>query len=215
MPSAPARPKIYHITHVDNLPSIVADGCLVSDATMIARGGPSMTIGMSGIKRRRLSLPVRCHSGDCVGDYVPFYFCPRSVMLYLIYRGNHPELSYTDGQGSVLHLQADLLDVVAWADGHGRRWAFTLSNAGAVYAQFRSSLGGLDEVNWNAVATRNWRPAEIKEGKQAEFLVRDSFPWHLVARIGVRSMSIKSQVDAVLLPAADIPKVEIKPSWYY
>lgn len=27
----PANPKIYHITHVDNLASIVADGCVWPD----------------------------------------------------------------------------------------------------------------------------------------------------------------------------------------
>lgn len=26
--TVPAQPKIYHIVHVDRLPSIVADGCL-------------------------------------------------------------------------------------------------------------------------------------------------------------------------------------------
>jgi len=70
---APAQPKIYHITHVENLPSIVADGGLVSDATMIARGGPAAAIGMSNIKRRRVEeLGVDCHPGTKVGDYVPF-----------------------------------------------------------------------------------------------------------------------------------------------
>ncbi len=57
---------------------------------MIKRGGPAGSIGMSNIKQRRLQLPLRCHKGDSVGEYVPFYFCPRSVMLYLIYRANHP-----------------------------------------------------------------------------------------------------------------------------
>jgi len=37
----PAQPKIYHITHVDNLASIIADDGLVSDAAMIARGDPT------------------------------------------------------------------------------------------------------------------------------------------------------------------------------
>ncbi len=215
MSTPPAQPKIYHITHVDNLPSIITDGCLLSDAKMIARGGPSMTIGMSSIKKRRLSLPVGCHPGDCVGDYVPFYFCSRSVMLYLIYRGNHPELTYKDGQGPILHLEADLLDVVAWADDQGRRWAFTSSNAGAAYAPFWSSLDDLDQVNWDAVAADNWRPPEIKEGKQAEFLVHESFPWELVSRIGVRSMSIRSQVNAALQTTTHRPNVQIQPSWYY
>ena len=54
MSDAPAHPKIYHITHVDNLASLVADEMLLSDAAMIKRGGPKQAIGMSGIKRRRI-----------------------------------------------------------------------------------------------------------------------------------------------------------------
>jgi len=95
---APARPLIYHVTHVDTLSRIVADGALWSDAVMAARGGPAVAIGMSAIKLRRLrELPVKCHPGDYVGEYVPFYFCPRSIMLYLLHMGNHPELTYRDG----------------------------------------------------------------------------------------------------------------------
>jgi hypothetical protein len=37
--AVPARPKIYHIVHVDNLSSIVEDGCLWPDATMASRPG--------------------------------------------------------------------------------------------------------------------------------------------------------------------------------
>lgn len=215
MPAPPLRPKIYHITHVTNLPSIIADGYLESDATIIKRGGPLMIIGMSTIKERRLSLPVDCHPGDYVGDYVPFYFCSRSVMLFVIYRGNHPELTYTGGQDPIVHLEADLHDVVAWADGNGRRWAFTLSNAGAAYALFRSSLDNLHEINWAAVAANDWRQPEITEGKQAEFLLHGSFPWELVSRIGVRSIITKTHVDTALKTGAHRPKVTIQPGWYY
>jgi hypothetical protein len=35
----PAQPKIYHIVHVDRLPSIVADGFLWSDAVMVQLQG--------------------------------------------------------------------------------------------------------------------------------------------------------------------------------
>ncbi len=93
MTTPPARPKLYHITHVDNLRHIVADGGLWSDADMLARGGPPRAIGMSGIKRRRVEeLEVDRQPGTKVGDYVPFYFCPRSVMLFVIHCANHPEL---------------------------------------------------------------------------------------------------------------------------
>ncbi len=40
MPNPPANPKIYHITHVDNLQRIIADGYVLSDAAMNSRGGP-------------------------------------------------------------------------------------------------------------------------------------------------------------------------------
>jgi len=215
MPTPPAQPKIYHITHVRNLQSIIADGGLVSDAAMIARGGPARAIGMSTIKQRRLRLPVECHPGDCVGDYVPFYFCPRSIMLYVIHCANHPELSYRGGQEPIVHLEADLHEVVEWANASNRRWAFSLSNAGAVYAQFRSSLAYLREVDWAAVAASDFRSEEVKEGKQAEFLVRDFFPWDLVTRVGVASTHTESETASALVAATHHPTIEVRREWYY
>ncbi|KAK0348152.1 hypothetical protein LTR94_038363, partial [Friedmanniomyces endolithicus] len=52
---------------MDNLPTIVGQGGLFSDARMIAAGGPVTAIGMASIKARRMGLPVRCHPGDTVG----------------------------------------------------------------------------------------------------------------------------------------------------
>jgi len=112
----PAQPKIYHITHVGNLPNIIGKGWLVSDALMAAEGGPSAPIGMAGIKQRRRTLPVHCHRNTYVGDYVPFYFCPRSIMLYIIHKANNPELGYTGGQGPIVHLEADMAATIEWAN---------------------------------------------------------------------------------------------------
>jgi len=215
MPQPPAQPKIYHIVHVDRLPSIIADGCLWSDAVVAARAHPGTTIGMASIKTRRLRLPVDCHPGDHVGECVPFYFCPRSIMLFVIYRANHPELAYRGGQTPIVHLEADLNEVVAWANANGRRWAFSLSNAGAYYTRFRSRLDQLDEVNWPAVTTRDFRDPDVKEGKQAEFLLHHSFPWDLVRRIGVLDRAIAQQVSNAMHGAAHRPVVEIRADWYF
>ncbi len=212
--AVPAHPKLYHIVHVDNLASIVADGCLWSDAEMIQRQGGTV-IGMGGIKQRRLGLPVSCYAGLNVGDCVPFYFCSRSIMLYVIHCANHPELAYRGGQQPIIHLEADLHQVVNWAAENDRRWAFSLSNAGAVYTQFRSHLDQLDEINWTGVYARDFRPADVKEAKQAEFLVHRSFPWSLVERIGVHSNAIVHRVTNALQNAAHRPIVEIKSDWYY
>jgi hypothetical protein len=181
----------------------------------VGRGDVGTTIGMGGIKARRLALPVDCHPGDHVGEFVPFYFCPRSIMLYVIHCANHPELTYRGGQGPIVHLEADLREVVTWADANGRRWVFALSNAGAYYTQFCSSLDQLDEVNWPAVAATDFRAADIKEGKQAEFLLHHDFPWELVRRIGVHSATIAQQATDAMRGAAHRPVVEIRKDWYF
>jgi hypothetical protein len=215
MTGIPDRPCIYHITHVENLPLIQAEGGLRSDAALMAQGGPKAPIGMGNIKQRRLGLPVRCHPGDFVGDYVPFYFCPRSVMLFVIHCRNHPELSYQGGQEPIVHLEADLQETVAWAEGEGRRWSFSLSNAGTFYAEFRNRLSQLSEVDWDAVAARDFRDRQVKEGKQAEFLIHEFFPWHLVRRIGTRSTSSQHHAARAISGAAHRPVVEVRPDWYY
>jgi hypothetical protein len=212
---APAQPKIYHITHVDNLPSIIASGALYSDARMIRGGAPLAQIGMSSIKRRRLGLPVTCHPGDMVGDYVPFYFCPRSVMLYVIHCANHDELAYRGEQDPIVHLELDLHQVVAWANAQPCRWAFSLSNAGAVYTEFRNSLANLSDLNWAAIFARDWRNPDVKEAKQAEFLVHDTCPWHLVSQVGARTMATKVRADAAIAQAGHKPPVRPIPAWYY
>lgn len=177
MNEPPENPKIYHITHVDNLERIVQAGALLSDARMLAMTSAHTVVGMPGIKRRRLEeIEVSCHPGTKVGEYVPFYFCPRSIMLYILHKANHDDLAYRGGQGPVVHLQADLRAAIDWAEAPGRRWAISDRNAGSHLAQFYSERGNLDEVDWQAVAATDFRDMGVKEGKQAEFLMYDSFP---------------------------------------
>ncbi len=209
----PEEPKIYHITHVDNLARIIASGGLLADSEVIARDGPAKQIGMPHIKTRRLS--IECLEGLMVGACVPFYLCPRSVMLFILHCQNHPELSYTGGQGPIVHLEADLRKTIAWAENNGSRWALSLSNAAAEYSEFRSSLSDLKDLSWSAIAARNWREPTVKEGKQAEFLVEKSFSWSLIERIGVHSQRTLERATHALANAAHRPALEIRPEWYY
>ncbi len=211
--NVPPNPKIYHIVHVDRLPSIIADGCLWCDVEVERRRPPGTSIGMSSIKQRRLrELQLRSHPGLYVGQCVPFYFCPRSVMLYLIYRKNQ-ELSYRGGQAPIVHLVADLRKTVQWAESEGLRWAFTLSNAGSYYFEDRCDLADLGEIDWRAVQARKWQTC--KEGKQAEFLVERRFSWDLVDEIGVYSERVRKEALAALNASDHRPLVEIQPDWYY
>jgi hypothetical protein len=213
MPPPPANPKIYHILHVDRLASVVADDGLLCDALMAQRQGAGTMIGISEIKQRRLQSGLASRAGLRVGDCVPFYFCPRSVMLYLIHRANHPNLAYQGGQAPIIHLEADLDAAISWAGQQTKRWAFTLSNAGSNYFEDRCDLAQLDEINWPAVEARQW--SAVKEGKQAEFLIEERLPWRLVRRIGVHSLAVANQVAAALPANGHRPTVEILADWYY
>ena len=209
----PAKLRIYHIVHVDRLESIIADGALFSDAIVQRTPRPGTTVGMSEIKQRRMTNPVKCRPGLSVGECVPFYFCPRSVMLFVIHRRNHPELEYRGGQEAIVHLEADLREVVAWAEQQERRWAFTSSNAGSSYFEDYCDLERLDEIDWDAVKAKSW--SHCKEGKQAEFLMEHSLPWNLFRRVGVRSKKIRKQAFDAIRASAHQPAVKIKPGWYY
>lgn len=215
----PAIPKIYHILHVDRLASVLADGGLWSDAKVQEHSSPGTTIGMSGIKERRLKSALTSHPTLTVGQCVPFYFCPRSIMLYLIHQANHPELTYRGGQGPIIHLECDLHASIAWAEALQRRWAFTLSNAGSYYFEDRARVSQLNEINWDAVAAGKWSgpgvSSSMKEGKQAEFLLEESYPWALVERIGVQSQAVYQQVSGLLAGNSHRPKLEILREWYY
>lgn len=216
MPGPPPRPKIYHITHVWNLPQIVKAGRIWSDAKRIELGLQSEIVGMAEIKKRRLEeLDVKCHPGTKVGQYVPFYFYPRSIMLYILHKGNHPDLKYREGQEPIVHLQADLYEVVSYATRQGVRWAFSNTNAGAKYADFYASLDRLAEVNWTAVEATDFRNPLIKDGKQAEFLLFESFPWLLVEKIGVASQVVLKKVQQTLADVAHKPRASTEHGWYF
>ena len=209
----PNKPKIYHIVHVDRLPSIIKDGCLWCDAKINQGTYSGTTIGMSKIKERRLENPLYSRPGLSVGQCVPFYFCPRSIMLYLIYMGNHSELTYRGGQEPIVHLEADLHDSIAWAKQNSRRWVFTKSNAGACTFKNYSSLDKLDKIDWVAVQARQWKCCRYH--KQAEFLMEESFPWDLISRIGVYSPNTRNQAKVAVQAAGHRPQIQVLSEWYY
>jgi hypothetical protein len=206
--------KIYHILHVDRLGSVVENGGLFADSEVRRLNLAGTIIGMTEIKRRRLEdLTLSSHPGLHVGECVPFYFCPRSVMLYMFDRRNSPDISYRGGQAPIVHLKASLNRAIAWADENRRKWAFTDSNAGSRYFNDYADVSDLGKVDWEAVQATQWRGRQDK--KQAEFLLERFFPWELVENIGVYDYGYADKVNSVLGSAEHKPKVAVKRDWYY
>ena len=198
--------------HLDRLASIINDGYLWSCSQVQQSQLAGSNIGMDKIKQRRLTTKLTSYPNLTVGECVPFYFCSRSVMLYLFYKNNHVELGYHDGQQPIVHLVANLQKVVSWAEQYNKNWVFTTSNAGSFYFDDYNSLQYLDKIDWQAVTTRVWRACQDK--KQAEFLVENKFPWQLIDFIGVYAESQLQQVQQLLTETKQ-PTLQIKQNWYY
>lgn len=199
---------IYHITDVSNLGAIIGAGGLLSDVALSKAGGPAVTIGYAHIKQRRMTqYRVPCTSNRFVGEFVPFYYCPRSPMLYTMNRGNTGRPA--GSQRSVVHL----VSTVHAALSLGRPWALSDSNAGSDYAEFFDDIAKLDSLDWDAINARQWSGQTT--AKQAEFLVSDFYPWAAIVGIACQNADIQAQVVELVSQTNHQPKVITRPDWYY
>lgn len=208
LPRDLTKTYLYHITDISNLPSILVNGGLLSDCALA--GVAHQVIGYPNIKQRRMTqYRVHCCGNRFVGEFVPFYFCPRSPMLYTVNRGNTGRPPGC--QTSIVHL----VTTVSAALKQGRSFAISDGNAGAGYATFRSDLAALDDpthLRWADINTNRWQGK--MHFKQAEFLVADQFDWSAIVYIGCHNTTAVGQV-ANLLPQHGKPQVGAQPSWYY
>lgn len=200
---------IYHITHLKNLQRIIDEGGLHCDRD--AQKVKTVNIGHTHNKQRRLRRQVPVGPGGTVGEYVPFYFAPRSPMLYAI-SGGFVE-GYADGQQPVVYLCSTVEDV----DEAGLPWVFTEGHADMDFTDFFDDLTDLDKVDWALMKARYWNDTDAepdrKRRRQAEFLVHNFFPWELVSYIGAYDRSIAEKVGAII--KGSNPKVGIQRGWYY
>jgi hypothetical protein len=207
MPHDPRTTAIYHITDVANLPAILAAGGLFSDEAIGAL--PHQVIGYAHIKVRRMTeYRVPCCGNKFVGEFVPFYFCPRSPMLFTVNKGSVPGRP-AGCQKDIVHLVSDVqsgIDI-------GRKWAISDGNAGAAYTSFHGSLDGLDQLDWNAIRARDWRG--LTHQKMAEFLVEHSVPWTSITQIACYDQRVFQMVSSLVANSAHRPSVAVKPEWYY
>jgi hypothetical protein len=203
-----ARP-IYHITHIGNLPGILAAGKVWSDARCRDLGCTAHDVGYSHIKARRMRRDVSIYSGKTLGQFVPFNFCPRSVMLYVLHKGHE---SYHGGQGEMLHL----MSTVGRAIDCGHAYAFTDRHADLGYAEYFNDVADEDHVEWEVMPLHYWsNDNETKERRQAEFLVYDWFPLDAIEEIGVIDAAMVQRVQALLTNFEHRPAVRARPDWYY
>ena len=200
---------IYHITHVKNLPRVIAEGGLHCDRH--AQEVKTVNIGHMHIKERRLNRPVPVGPGGTVGDYVPFYFAPRSPMLYAISRGAVE--GYAEGQNPVIYLRSTV-EAVAEA---GLGWVFTEGHADMLFTDFFDDLSDLEKVDWALMRATYWNDTNDDPDRK-----RRSRPnsWCTIFSLGswcrISEYMIAPLADAVgEIIKGGSPEVGVQRGWYY
>jgi len=106
---------------------------------------PYKQIGNQELTVGRSSKAVTVGPAGRLNDYVPFYFCSRSVMLYQIQTGRVP--TYLDGQEPIIHLASSVETIVQ----HGLKYVFTDSHAKTNMAAQYSDVSALDQLDWDII----------------------------------------------------------------
>ncbi|CAN5890608.1 toxin-antitoxin system toxin DarT [soil metagenome] len=205
----PGRTPVFHIIPIEKLASVVEHGLLCNTQADQRFGAQDLAeAAHTSIKEARRRRTVQLAQGGIMADYVPFYFGPRSPMLYSIMCGNTEYGRAGRGQVGMVHLVFHM-EVLA-RDFHGR-WCFIDGHLTRAWAQFGATMDELDErVDFDVMRARWWHePDEMRSARQAEFLVHDAVPWEYVALVVVMNDGVADEVEELLanVGADHTPKV--------
>jgi hypothetical protein len=201
----------FRITHLANLPFILRNGLhspesSVNDPNFLPIGFPKL---IEYRKDRNVPVPP----GGTLSSYIPFYFWFRSPMLYIIHKGNDPEVIQTP-QEEIIYLVTSVQIISSL----GCPFVFTDRHAKLDYAQFFQNIEDLDKLDWGLIRTDQWGRqfgADRMEKKQAEFLVHQFVPVEAILGIAVYNETAKERaVQFIASAGLDIP-VKIKANFYF
>lgn len=203
------------MTRIERLPSVVQYG-LLPDNLCKRRQITGVEIGYDHIKRRRALRAVPCGVGGTLADYVPFYFAPRSPMLYAV----------TGGLVSAEAARTEQIVYLVSSTQTLRQTGLTVvaSNRHAEldYADMTDNdrdLDGDDFVDWPVMAVRYWNNTpddpDRKERRQAECLVYPGVPWQAIEWVAAKSEGARAQVAAILSTARQLTPVVVSADWYF
>jgi len=208
-PIDPKTVRIYHLTHVDNLASILGEGALLADR---AGAAPAVDVSAPSAREFRRSAPVP-GNGSVVADYVPFLLSTDAHVWNAIRTATpDPRLA----PGAVERQPADhviLVSSVASAVGARTDTAGTV-----VVTDADAAAGGVAAASeWPGVLRMLQRLHREEEGSRmlsAEFLVRESLPLERVLLIAVGNDRVRDRVRTALDAVGLRTRVAVYPPWF-
>lgn len=215
---APAAPvgeqRIYHVTHISNLPRILESGHLLADASDAWTARPAVDISAPETREARRRALVAGDGSESAAGYVPFFLSPDAALWNSIRsQETDPRLSRDAHEAPALDFvvlvstvgkardqgSADSASHIAVADG----------DAAAALTRFASTPESSERMLQKLRADQD--SAAILD---AEFLVADHFPFELVSLIGVANDKVREAVRTILASSDFRPKVAVYPPWF-
>jgi hypothetical protein len=201
---------IFHITHIENLDSILrCQGIFCKNR----QPEGCRNIAYESIQERRASTVVPLFPYGILQDYVPFYFAPRSPMLYTLHKGN--VAGFAEDQGRIIHIVSSVETV----EKTGLAYVFTDGHPIMGLSEFYADPSDFDKIDWEIMNTDYWadipEDGDRKRRRQAEFLIHQFFPVGAILGIGVFDQNIRNETAAIVARNGMEIRVEIRRNWYY
>lgn len=201
---------IFRITHKNNLPWILDNGLHCRSSN---KQDPNfVNIGLVELIDKRKSWPVPVPPKGTLGDYVPFYFTPRSMMAYNIHTGRNA--SQRDNDQIVI-----LVTSLARLKELSVPFVITDRHACATITKYSSDLDHLRSIDWKILQDCDFRRDNDDLDKtnryQAEALVHRHVPIDALLHVGCCDNDQKSWADDLISKRKLKLQVHTKRGWYF
>ncbi len=204
---------IYHISSKANLSKILEHGGLLPKNREGELSSLPINIAYEGIQQRRSETEVPIAPFGTLHDYIPFYFAPRSPMLFAIHHGKIK--GYSGGQKDIIYF----ISSSEVASDNKLPFVFTDGHAVMAFSEFYNQQEDLDKVDWQIMNDSFWgdtpEDPDRKRRRQAEFLVKDFMPLSCIKGIAVIDADSEKFVKKLLNEYGIPMKVSVKYEWYY
>ncbi|MEQ9245541.1 MAG: DUF4433 domain-containing protein [Nitratireductor sp.] len=208
---SPERGLLFRITHIDNLPWLLANGlhCAngAADPNFVSIGNPDL-IG----KRAHRQVPIE--PGGTLADYVPFYLTPKSPMLFNINTGYNGIVRRSNQEIVILVSSCKAMS------NNGVSMLFTDRHAYTATAAWSGDHADLSAmIDWDILCRHDFARDDSYPDKmeryQAEALAHRHVPPTALLGIGCVSEPVKATLEANAQATGRTLKVVVRPEWYF
>ena len=202
----------YRITHINNLPLLLQNG--IVNKHHLNADNNYVEIGNPAIIDVRSTTPVKISNYGMIGDYVPFYFTPKSIMLFNIVTGYwHPKVPQRN-RNEIVVIRCLIADLATLP-----QWFFTDGQGNDMVSNHYSNLANLSEIDWHSIQKSDFSKSDGDYDRprryQAEFLVHGQIPLTSIESLNVFNNQTREDIIQILSQNNINLAVNIQPQYFF